>query len=83
MKEKLTSDILVDVVGEMCPIPLVEMRKALMKAKEGDIVEVVGTHLASKDEIPMAVRSLGFTLLEIDEIGEQWHIWIKKVEPDK
>ena len=83
MKEKLTSDILVDVVGEMCPIPLVEMRKALMKAKEGDIVEVVGTHPASKDEIPMAVRSLGFTLLEIDEIGEQWHIWIKKVEPDK
>jgi len=38
---------------------LVETRKALRKAKEVDIVEVVGTHPASRKEIPMAVKALG------------------------
>lgn len=42
------SEIKVDCTGETCPIPLVETRKALRKAKEGDIVEVIGTHPSSK-----------------------------------
>jgi len=46
------AEIKVDCRGETCPVPLVETRKALRKAKEGDIVEVIGTHPASKKEIP-------------------------------
>ena len=73
------SDIQVDVIGETCPIPLVEMRKAVMKADPGQIIEVMGNHAASKKEIPMAVESLGLTLLEVkdDEQGA-WHIFIQK-----
>ena len=43
----------VDSTGETCPIPLVEARKALRRAERGDIVEIRGTHPASKKEIPM------------------------------
>ena len=52
------SEIKVDVRGETCPIPLVEMRKALRKAAEGDIIEIIGTHPASLKEIPMAAEAL-------------------------
>jgi TusA-related sulfurtransferase len=48
----------IDVRGETCPVPLVEMRKALRKAEPGDVVEVIGTHSSSKKEIPMAVKAL-------------------------
>lgn len=78
MSEQPKSDIVVNVVGETCPIPLVEMRKALMKAESDQIVEIVGTHPASKEEIPLAVRSLGMTLLKTEEDAGEWHIWIKK-----
>ena len=72
-------DIVVDVIGETCPIPLVEMRKALMKAEKGQIVEVKGTHGASKEEIPMAVDSLGFKLLDVlDTDKGVWRIFIRK-----
>jgi TusA-related sulfurtransferase len=71
------SDIVVDVTGETCPIPLVEMRKAVMKSPKGHIIEVVGTHAASKKEIPLAVESLGLKLLKIDEVQGQWHIFIQ------
>ena len=72
------AEIEVDCRGETCPVPLVETRKALRKAKEGDIVEVIGTHPASKKEIPMAVKSLGLELIDVQEEGELWKIRIRK-----
>jgi tRNA 2-thiouridine synthesizing protein A len=72
------AEIKVDCRGETCPVPLVETRKALRKAKEGDIVEVIGTHPASKKEIPMAVKALGLELIDLQEEGGMWKIKIRK-----
>ena len=73
------AEIKVDCIGETCPVPLVETRKALRQAKEGDIVEVTGTHPSSKKEIPLAVKALGLELLEVkDEEEGAWKIRIKR-----
>lgn len=72
------AEMKVDCTGETCPVPLVETRKALRKAKEGDIVEVIGTHPASKKEIPMAVKALGLELIDVQEEGGVWKIRIRK-----
>jgi TusA-related sulfurtransferase len=72
------AEIKVDCRGETCPVPLVETRKALRKAKGGDIVEVTGTHPASKKEIPMAVKALGLELIGVQEEGGMWKIKIRK-----
>jgi tRNA 2-thiouridine synthesizing protein A len=72
------AEIKVDCTKETCPVPLVETRKALRKAKEGDIVEVIGTHPASKKEIPMAVKALGMELLDIQEKDGVWRIRIRR-----
>jgi tRNA 2-thiouridine synthesizing protein A len=71
-------DLKIDVTGETCPVPLVELRKTLRKASPGDIVEVVGTHPASKKEIPMAVEALGSELIDIEEKDGLWKIKIRK-----
>ncbi len=67
----------IDVMGETCPVPLVETRKALRKADEGEIIEVVGDHPASKDEIPMAIKELDLKLLSVEDIDDGWRIKIK------
>jgi len=72
------AEIKVDCTGQTCPVPLVETRKALRKAKEGDVVEVVGTHPASKKEIPMAVKALGLELVDMQEEGGVWKIRIRR-----
>ena len=72
------AQIKVDCRGETCPVPLVEVRKALRKASPGDVVEVVGTHTASKKEIPMAVRALGLELLSVEGTDTDWTIRIKR-----
>ena len=72
------AEIKVDCTGETCPVPLIETRKALRKAKEGDVVEVTGTHPASKKEIPMAVKALGLELVDVQEEGGVWKIRIRR-----
>jgi len=72
------ADVKVDCRGETCPVPLVELRKALRKAQPGDVVEVVGTHPASKDEIPMAVKALGLELLRVEGTKDDWKICIRR-----
>ena len=75
----MLAEIKVDCVGETCPVPLVETRKAIRKAKEGDIIEVTGTHPSSKKEIPMAVKAMGLELLEIKDAEERvWTIRIRR-----
>ena len=72
------AEIKLDVRGETCPIPLVEMRKALKKAEQGDIIEIIGTHPASKKEIPMAANALLIKIISDEQIGEEWKIVLQK-----
>jgi tRNA 2-thiouridine synthesizing protein A len=68
----------VDVRGETCPVPLVETRKALRKAAPGDLIEVIGTHPASKKEIPMAIEALKLELLSVEGSDTDWTIRIRR-----
>ncbi len=70
--------ITVDCRGETCPVPLIETRKALRKAQPGDIINVFGTHPSSKKEIPMAVKALGYELVEVSDKDGFWHIKIRR-----
>ena len=71
------AEIMVDVRGETCPVPLVEVRKAVRKASPGDVVEVIGDHSTSKKEIPMAVEALKLELLSVQDSDAYWTIRIR------
>jgi tRNA 2-thiouridine synthesizing protein A len=72
------AEIKVDVRGETCPVPLVEMRKALRKAAPGDIIEITGTHPASKKEIPMAAQALSVKIISEEQLENEWRIKLQK-----
>lgn len=76
--ERPVAAIVVDCRGQTCPVPLVEVRKALRKAAPGDIIEVLGTHPASKKEIPMAVQALKAELLSVEGSDNDWVIRIRR-----
>ena len=71
-------EIEVDCKSKNCPVPLVETRKAIRKASPGDVIQVTGTHPASKKEIPMAVEAMGLELLGVEEGGGVWKIRIRR-----
>lgn len=68
----------VDCRGQTCPVPLVEVRKALKKAKPGEVIEVLGTHPASKKEIPMAAQALKVELLSVEGTDTDWRILLRR-----
>ncbi len=72
------AEIRVDVRGETCPVPLVEMRKAVRQAQPGDVIEIVGTHPASQKEIPMAADALALELLSVEGEPDNWTIRIHR-----
>ncbi len=71
-------NIIIDVRGETCPIPLIELRKAIRGAQPGDVIEVLGTHPASQKEIPMAAEALGSELLAVEGTSTDWTIRIRR-----
>ena len=70
----ILADMRIDVRGETCPVPLVEVRKAVRKASPGDVIEVVGTHPASRKEIPMAIEALQLELISVEGSETDWTI---------
>jgi len=75
MIEQITT--VVDCTNENCPMPLVKTRKSIMKAKDGDIIKVIGTHPQSFDEIPLALDSLGKKIIDKGKTDENWYIIFK------
>ena len=71
-------EIRVDCKGETCPVPLVETRKALRRARPGDVVVVTGSHPSSRREIPMAVKALGLELISVEGEDTDWTIRIRR-----
>ena len=64
----------VDCLNENCPMPLVKTRQAIMKAADGDIIEVRGTHKRSFEEIPMALNAMKMQIIEKEELDREWRI---------
>lgn len=71
-------DIIVDVTGEVCPIPLIEFRKAVTSANKDEIIQIIGTHEDSKKEIPLAAEGMGLEVISIEDEGGLWKITVKK-----
>ncbi|MDN5342570.1 sulfurtransferase TusA family protein [Oceanotoga sp. DSM 15011] len=67
-----------DVMGEVCPVPDVETKRALKKMKAGEILEVLIDYPMSKERIPETVKKMGHEVLEVKDAGtSEWKIYIK------
>ncbi len=70
----------VDVLGRVCPYPLVLTKKALEKLSSGQILKVLTDAPASAEEsIPKYAEKNKFELESVKlEDKEYWEIYIKK-----
>lgn len=70
----------VDVLGRVCPYPLVMTKKAIEKLSSGDIVKVMTDAPASaEDSIPRFAEKQGYPIEVIkNEDKGFWEIYIQK-----
>lgn len=73
-------DRVVDARGSFCPGPLMELIKAMRKAKVGEVIAVYSTDSGSKRDIPKWVEKAGHELIGIFEREGYTEFVVRKVK---
>lgn len=72
--------MIVDARGRPCPIPVIELAKAVRASDVGDVVEVWSDDPASEVDIPVWCRMQRQSLLGQEEAeGGGWRFRVEKV----
>ena len=68
-----------DVLGRVCPYPLVLTKKAMEKLGSGEVIKVLCDAPASaEDSIPKFCEKQGYAL-QVEKVGDgAWELYIKK-----
>lgn len=75
----MSKEVVLDCLGEACPIPLVKAEKALAKLVKGDVLIVQVDHSCAMKNVPEWAIKGGHNV-EIEEVEDgQWEIFIEKV----
>jgi tRNA 2-thiouridine synthesizing protein A len=77
LKAQTPTEIL-DVLGRVCPYPLVLTKKQLEKMASGSLLKILCDAPASaEDSIPRYAEKQGFQI-EVEKTGDHWEIYIQK-----
>jgi tRNA 2-thiouridine synthesizing protein A len=78
MPINIKEDILVDVRGTNCPIPVLKANKALKEMESGQIVKIISTDHGSTHDIPVLAKQTGNELMYDYEDDEVYYFYVRK-----
>ena len=67
-----------DCLGKACPVPVIELAKAVSTLAVGDVVVVVADDPGAKVDIPVWCRMKGHELLGVAEDGKLMRFSVRK-----
>lgn len=74
----MAKEVVLDCLGEACPVPLIKSEKALEKLDKGDILIVQIDHSCAMKNVPEWARKQGHNV-EIEEVSDgEWECVIEK-----
>ncbi|MCK4847404.1 MAG: sulfurtransferase TusA family protein [Candidatus Heimdallarchaeota archaeon] len=78
---KYKADLIVDVTGLTCPMPLIKTRRAIKKSQIMDVIKFVGTEEeeVSRKEILIALKGMKQPILDVEVASDgSWLIYVEK-----
>jgi len=78
---KYKADLIVDVTGLTCPMPLIKTRRAIKKSQFNHIIKFVGTkeEEISRKEILIALEGMKQHILDVEVSSDgSWQIYVEK-----
>jgi len=76
--KKVKIDKVIDARGSFCPGPLMELIRAIRKARVGEVISVYSTDSGSKTDIPAWVEKAGHELIDVVEHEDYTEFIVKK-----
>jgi len=75
----MTADVTLDCYGLLCPMPIVQTSQALKGMKTGQVLEVLSTDPGLREDLPAWCRTTGQEFLGLEEDGEVFKGYVRKV----
>jgi len=70
--------VVIDTLGKLCPMPIVETQEAARAMGAGEILEVVSDDIGILADMPAWCKGTGHTLLGIEEHDRRrWHCYVR------
>lgn len=74
----MSKEVILDCLGEACPVPLIKTEKALEELESGDVLIVQIDHSCAMKNVPEWARKEGHNV-EIEEVDDgEWECIIEK-----
>jgi len=71
-------ELVLDCLGEACPVPILKSEKAIEELEVGDLLIVQIDHSCAMKNLPEWGRSKGYNV-EIEEVEDgEWEVFIEK-----
>ncbi len=75
----IDADLVLDLKGLLCPIPVVKMSKAIKEVEVGQVVEASATDPGVMADIPAWCRSTGHELLSMEKQEDKSIVfWVER-----
>ena len=72
------ADIVLDLKGLLCPLPVVKMAKAIKDIQVGQLIEAFATDPGVMADIPAWCRTTGNELVTIEKQDKQFHFLVRR-----
>ena len=79
MSTQMRADHLIDAKGQMCPMPILTLKKAWKDVAVGQVVAIAATDQGARRDIPSWAEATGNTLLSMSEEQGVLTFYIQKV----
>jgi TusA-related sulfurtransferase len=74
----MSKEVVLDCLGEACPVPLIKTEKALEELESGDVLIVQIDHSCAMKNVPEWARKQGHEV-ELEEVDDgEWECIIEK-----
>jgi TusA-related sulfurtransferase len=70
--------VCVDTSGALCPMPILEIAKAMRRLAPGTLVELISTDPGLEADLPAWCEATGHPLVRLERRGTSYVGWVRK-----
>ncbi|HIP43015.1 MAG TPA: sulfurtransferase TusA family protein [Aquifex aeolicus] len=79
----IKADVVHDVTGTFCPVPVAETAKQIKEMEIGQILELIADDPGVVEDIPAWCKATGQEFLGMYEEDGEYHLFVKKIRETK
>jgi tRNA 2-thiouridine synthesizing protein A len=80
MNEQIKVDLVLDLKGLLCPLPIVKLSQAIKDLPIGAVIEGVATDPGVMADVPAWAKASGQELISIEQQGKEYKFLIRKIK---